>query len=244
MKRLARSFMAHHLLSGLLSTYLLLLGSLVALGQNGDSKATIKMQSGLGLAVGSYVVPKSSEIPLRDDERLVRIDDCLSVKVERIDGDRMLVSTPDGKRRGSLGVDQVVPFDQAIGYFDQAIAKNPRSADAHWRRGRLWAQRSDNDRALADFNEVIRLAPDHAQCYVDRSPIFVRKQQIDPALADCDKAIQGLPAPRDRLALEERTQASQSRSGHGDSARSRELVLLERALSLLLDLRWEQRQRP
>ena len=189
MKLPVSSFLASHVLSGFVSTYLLLSGSLVALGQSRDSKAPIKTQSGARMAVGSFVVPKSSDVALRDDARQVRIDDYLAVKVERIDGDRLLVSGPDG-RSGWLSSDQVVPFDQAMDYFDQAIAKTPQNADAHWRRGRLWDQRSDNDRALSDFDEAIRLAPNHARCYDDRSGVLVRKEQFDRALADCDKAIQ------------------------------------------------------
>ncbi len=190
MRRLFCSFTPHHLLSGLLSSCLLLNGSLVAVGQNGESKPSTKTQSLSGLAVGSSVVLKSSDIPLRDGGRQVTVAEYLSVNVERIDGDRIWLASPDGKRRGSVGLDQVVAFDRAIDYFNKEIAKNPRSADAHWTRGRLWAHRFDNNRALADFDQAIQVAPDHAQCDVDRSKELLWKNQIDRALADCDKAIQ------------------------------------------------------
>jgi tetratricopeptide (TPR) repeat protein len=244
-KRFARFITAQLLLTGSLSTYLLLSASLLALGQSADSKLATQVQSGTGLAVGSFVVPKSSDISLQDDASEVSMDDYLTVKVSRVDGDRLLVATQDGKKSGWLGVDHVVPFDQAIDYFNRAIAQTPRSADAHWRRGRLWVRRSENDRALADFDEAIRLAPNHSRCYVDRSRILIGKQQVDRALADCDKAIQLEPkfaeAYLHRATVWLWKKEPERAKADFDMAIQLDLVLLERAISLLLGLRRKPR---
>ena len=64
MKPPVSSFRASHVLSGFVSTHLLLSGSFVALGQSRDSKAPIKTQSDARMAVGSFVVPKSSDVTL------------------------------------------------------------------------------------------------------------------------------------------------------------------------------------
>ena len=90
-------------LYGLVSSALLLNGASVAQGQNDKPKPSTESRSGSRLALGSFVVLKASNMPLRDDASHVTIGDDLSVKVERIDGAGVLVSPGDGKRRGWLG---------------------------------------------------------------------------------------------------------------------------------------------
>ena len=118
-----------------------------------------------GIAVGTTVVLKAPDMLLRgeDDDRPVSAGDGVSLEVKRVEGDRVLVAWTKGRYRGWVGVDQVVPLDQAMAHFDRAIERNTKDVDALRMRGRLWKARTEYDRALADFDQAIRLAPDRAQ---------------------------------------------------------------------------------
>ena len=155
--------------SGLITLFLVLNGAVVALAQTADAKPSARPEAGPGIAVGTSVVLKSTDTPLTNDGRLVPIENyLLSLKVERVDGDRVLIVSRDGKKRGWIGVDQVVPRDRAIAYFDGAIAKDPKNADAYWSRGRLWWDRKDlglrqgrlgsSDRARVEASLVLRFS--------------------------------------------------------------------------------------
>ena len=54
----------------------------------------------------------------------------VSLKVERIEGNRLHVASPDRSFRGWIGIDQVISLDTAMDYFDRAIARNPKDVDA------------------------------------------------------------------------------------------------------------------
>src|SRR5262245_17647222 len=53
--------------------------------------------------------------------------------------------------------------------LNQAIARNPRQADAYLYRGLIWQGRGELERAIADFSETIRFAPKSADGYVHRA---------------------------------------------------------------------------
>ena len=120
---------------------------------------------------------KSSGTLLTDDAgQTTVLDDVLFVKVEQVDGDRVRVASTTGKKQGWLRADQLVSAEGAMDYFNQAIAKDVRNADAYWRRGCLWSTRFDHDHALADFDAAIRIAPEQPRFYVDRSTVLVSKR--------------------------------------------------------------------
>ena len=79
--------------------------------QTPDPKSPVVAQPIPELKVGSYVVLKTSAVKLTDDGREVacRADD-VYLRIERIDRDRLFVTSRDGKRAGWLSVDQVVPY--------------------------------------------------------------------------------------------------------------------------------------
>ena len=138
------------------------------------------------------VVLKVPDIVLRGDgdDRPIPAGQGVNLKVERVDGPRVLVVLLDHSR-GWIGIDQVLPRDQAMAWFDRAIERNPKDVDALRMRGRLCNDRKEYDRALADLDQAIRLCADRAPAYADRGRVLLYgKDQADRALADCDKAIQ------------------------------------------------------
>ncbi len=142
MPRFTCGFGAQQFRWALIALFLVLNGAVMAVAQTGVAKP----EASPGLAVGSSVVFKDWKTPINDDRRLVPLGDHLVVAVERVQGDRVLVALRLGKKRGWVGVDQVVPLDRAIVYFDGVIAKDPKNADAYWMRGRL---RLSQDRVRA-----------------------------------------------------------------------------------------------
>ena len=135
---------SRHLLLFLVSLLLSLNAPLVARGQGSNQKTLTSAGRSPELAVGSVVVLKASDIPLRNEGRDVAIERYHILKVET---DRWQ-SGPglpclSARNEDGWAAYQVVLLDHAIEYFNGVIATKPTSADAYWIRGRLWANRSD-----------------------------------------------------------------------------------------------------
>ena len=90
MRRLFCSVMFYNHCLWLAVLYVFLNDTPVVLAQNAEAKPSPKAHNPAALAVGSFVAPISSDIVLQDDGRQVVIREYLAVKVDRIDGDRLL----------------------------------------------------------------------------------------------------------------------------------------------------------
>jgi tetratricopeptide (TPR) repeat protein len=174
----------------LTSRILLLSGLLLAQAAPGAPQQAAEPEIERWLPPGTAIVLKESDTPLQDQDWLSPRRDQLVFVIESVSGDRLLVVSHDKSCRGWLRRDQVVPLDQAIGYFSQEIGRSPHNGDAYWMRGRLWAYRGDDDRAIADLDQAIQFVPDQARFYLRRGLLLIQNHHFDRALADCDKAIQ------------------------------------------------------
>jgi tetratricopeptide (TPR) repeat protein len=141
------------------------------------------------IAIGSRVVLKSSNTALENDGTLVSTGDQFALGVEKIDGNRLFLASKDRKIKGWVNRDQVVPYDLALDYFNNAITRKPNDADAHWMRGQLWFYRSEYDRSLNDVEQAIRLGPDQAKFHILRGRAFDSKREFDKALTEWTQAI-------------------------------------------------------
>jgi tetratricopeptide (TPR) repeat protein len=168
------------------------------------------------LPVGTEIVLKDCDTPLRDQGWLSPSPEQITFVIEAVEGERLLVVSPDKSRHGWLRRDQVVPLDRSIAYFSREIARSPSNGDAYWMRGRLRAYQAEDNLAIADLDQAIQLKPDQARFYVRRSRLLIRSRQLDRALADCDRAIERDPQSTEAFVLRSSIWLSK-----GDSQRAR-----------------------
>ena len=105
--------------------------------------------------------------------------------------------------------------DRAIADFNQAITRDPKSANTYNNRGIAYQLNGDNARAIDDFNQVIRLAPKLAEPYNNRGEAYKSNGDFDKAIADLTEAI--TLNPNYAHAYRKRGWAFQSK---GDNARA------------------------
>jgi tetratricopeptide (TPR) repeat protein len=86
-------------------------------------------------------------------------------------------------------------FDSEMRSLDEAVRRNPNSAEVYRRRASAWFNRGRFDRACADLDEAIRLDPTNSGCFDDRGFAYhMDKRQEAKALADYDQATNLDPA--------------------------------------------------
>ena len=73
---------------------------------------------------------------------------------------------------------------------DQAIHRNPESAEAYYKRGFAYQKLGQSERAIADFDKATRIDPQFARAYSSRGFAYLNKEQYKLAIADCTRAIE------------------------------------------------------
>jgi tetratricopeptide (TPR) repeat protein len=74
--------------------------------------------------------------------------------------------------------------------LDEAVRRNPKSAEARWKRASGWYERDRFDLAFRDYNEAIRLDPTKSVYYDARGFAYhMNNRQEEKALADYAEAI-------------------------------------------------------
>ena len=80
-------------------------------------------------------------------------------------------------------------LDKAIAAYNQALANNPRLANAYVNRGIAWGKKGEYDKAIADCNEVIRLNPKDAKAFSFRATMWHAKGDYERAITDYSEAL-------------------------------------------------------
>ncbi len=80
-------------------------------------------------------------------------------------------------------------FDRALADANQAVALDPSSAMAFFRRGDIYKATDHVDSALQDFNTAIQLDPNVPVYFIDRSNVYVDKRDYAHALSDIAEAL-------------------------------------------------------
>jgi tetratricopeptide (TPR) repeat protein len=153
--------------------------SLVIATRSGYAQGTI--------TVGARVVTKNA-VPLRVGGELADDGTAFRVySVGRVDSCRLwLVSN---EVRGWANSNQVIPLEQAADFFSHEIQVQPLSAEAHRRRGMVFATKGETDAAFAELSEAIRLNPSCSMAFLDRGAVWLQVDDSSRAAADFSEAI-------------------------------------------------------
>jgi tetratricopeptide (TPR) repeat protein len=86
--------------------------------------------------------------------------------------------------------EQDIMNDPEMMKLNEAIRRNPKSAQAYWRRASAWHARDRFDLAFPDYDEAIRLDPSNCIYYDARGFAYhMNNRQEKKALADYNEAI-------------------------------------------------------
>lgn len=110
----------------------------------------------------------------------------VDLQVERVDGERLGVFWRG--HEGWIHRSDVIPFDQGLKYFADAVRRDP-SANNHVLYGIILEKSGNPDKAIDQFNAAIRLNPKYASAYNSRGSAWRLKGDREKAFSDFNEAI-------------------------------------------------------
>jgi tetratricopeptide (TPR) repeat protein len=137
-----------------------------------EGKTVILTRPGVSLQLrdGEKIAPKTSGVA-RDFMFQVLKDEKLHLRVS------------SRRQQGWIAKNDAIPLDQAVAYFTDKMARNPKDSHAFTARG-LALMSKNQDKALADFDKAIQLDPKATLAYYHRANLAYGRRQLDKALAD------------------------------------------------------------
>jgi len=102
-----------------------------------------------------------------------------------------------------LCLGELKEFAKAAATFRQAVAADPRNAEAHYNLGLCLEREGDVDSALSALRDALRVRPDHRNALVSIAVTLLRRGRWQDAVSELEKATEVLPAEpafRDMLA--------------------------------------------
>ena len=109
---------------------------------------------------------------------------------------RVSTTTPSTEPRREPPAKATPPLsadDKLIQRYDEAIRRDPRDADAYFKRGRIHARQHQFALAVDDFTEAIRRDPQDAEAFNNRCWTRAVLGQLQGALTDCNEALRLRP---------------------------------------------------
>ncbi len=91
-------------------------------------------------------------------------------------------------------------FNEALGHFDDAVAKDPDSAKARECRARTYVRLGKLEKAIEDCNAALKINAKLADAYVTRAEAERSQNELAKALEDFSKALDQNPERADALA--------------------------------------------
>jgi tetratricopeptide (TPR) repeat protein len=85
-------------------------------------------------------------------------------------------------------------LDDAIGYYERAVRRNPGFTEAHYNLGNAWRRRQRPDRAEAAYRRALELRPDFAAAWLNLGRVHVTRGALDDAAAAYRRAVELDPA--------------------------------------------------
>ncbi len=142
------------------------------------------------LGIGAEVVLDSPETELKVGSQVVATGAAHRLyQVGHIWGDWLWVVA--GEVKGWVPKDRVVAFSQAMGEYDQRIARAPHEAGAaYFNRGNLWLHKREWARAINDFTESLKQSPKDPYILHNRGLAWLQLKEYNGAIADFTAAIE------------------------------------------------------
>jgi tetratricopeptide (TPR) repeat protein len=116
----------------------------------------------------------------------------LCYEVEDEDGE--FIKVRENGAPGWLPKSQVVPAEDAVAYFTEAVRRKPQWPGYYNRLGEAYLLRRDFDAAIASYDAGLRVQPDDWGVLVNRARAYLGKRDYDRAIADCDQTLRLNPA--------------------------------------------------
>jgi tetratricopeptide (TPR) repeat protein len=120
-------------------------------------------------------------------------------RVENVNGDWFSVryaSGESGPLTAWINRAEVIPFWQALDFFNDEVKRNP-TAKTYTIRGTIWDHMREYDKAIADYTEAIRRDPQNAMVLYMRGSAREDRDDYDKAIADFSEAIRLDPKNED-----------------------------------------------
>lgn len=138
----------------------------------------------------SEVVQRTAGFVLKDADTMVTPSAPGHVFiVEKIEGDRWLVSDMNEGLRGWIQAGSAVPLAKAEKFFNHQVELNPKDEFALLMRGVVRYEHDDIEGAAADLDAAIAINPKYVPALLTRACIWQWRNRLDDAIADASKAI-------------------------------------------------------
>jgi tetratricopeptide (TPR) repeat protein len=123
----------------------------------------------------------------------------LIYRIERTEGDQILLSMPSHGLYGWAPRDSVIPYNEAEGYFTTELETKAPTPFAYLMRAIVCRDNAHFDGAFRDLDAALRLDPRYVPALIERSFLFVSRNRMDLALEEVNKALRIDPRSADAL---------------------------------------------
>ena len=98
--------------------------------------------------------------------------------------------TPDDLLQKAFDAEKNLKYNEAISYFNAAIALDSSYADSFYHRGICYIYMFQPQKAIADYTKAIALQPNFIAAYQERASIYYAVGEYDLGLKDINFVLQ------------------------------------------------------
>jgi tetratricopeptide (TPR) repeat protein len=120
-------------------------------------------------------------------------------RIERTEGNQILLSMPSQGLYGWTERDSVIPYSEAEGYFTTELDTKSPTPFTYLMRALVCRDNDRFDGAFRDLDAALRLDPRYVPALIERSFLWASRNRMDLALEDVNKAVRIDPKSADAL---------------------------------------------